>query len=115
MKKRMVCFMVGIGMTMSGCSGINPFNGYTPSSEDIINTHGEIKNFERFAEFTEHAEKGIKDQIRIVSYTTEGDPILQDLEFDGKLIKLRHDSSRDQYGSEEVTYASCKAIEKKKG
>ncbi|KZZ84688.1 DUF4362 domain-containing protein [Bacillus sp. SJS] len=110
MKKRIV-FMLTM-LVLSGCSGMSLVNGYSPSDRDVINKHGEIKNLELFMDFKENAEKGIKDKIRIVSYTTEGDPMIQDLEFDGKVIKSRFDGTRDQFGKEEVTYASCKTIEK---
>ncbi|MBS2968075.1 DUF4362 domain-containing protein [Metabacillus sp. KIGAM252] len=105
MKKR-VAWMVPV-LLLAGCGG------YIPSGRDVVNTHGEVKNHERLLDFISHSEKGVKDKLRVVSYTTEGDAMLQDLEFDGKLIKSRYDSTRDQYGDGDVTYASCKTIEMK--
>lgn len=47
----------------------------------------------------------------MIFYTTEGDPIYQDLEFDGQAIKSVYDSREDQYGSGEVIETICTEFE----
>ncbi|WP_246288906.1 DUF4362 domain-containing protein [Bacillus haikouensis] len=84
---------------------------YKPASTDVLNRHGKIENLEQFEMFVENVQNGKKDNVRIVSYTVEGDPILQDLEFDGETIQSVEDSRMDAYGNGEVTKMSCEEIE----
>ncbi|BDH60408.1 hypothetical protein MTP04_05380 [Lysinibacillus sp. PLM2] len=83
---------------------------YVPSSEDVISMHGDIDNIERFEAFFNHVEKGQKDNIRIVNYTTEGDPILQEVDYDGENIKVTTDSRRDSYGQGSISQNTCRKI-----
>ena len=71
---------------------------------------GQSENLERFQKFLTHVNQKEADLIRIVSYTTEGDAIYQDLHFDGKAIISTIDSTRDQYGPGAVTETSCMAL-----
>ena len=83
---------------------------YIQAPEDIVDMHGDITNLERFFAFVEHVEQGEKDKIRIVNYTTEGAPMLHDLEFDGTEIHSIYDSTRDGYGPGSIEEASCKGV-----
>lgn len=100
---------------ISGCqnneSPTSGSNQYSVSSEDVVDRLGAIENFERFEEFKSSTENGVKDKLRIVQYTTEGDPILQELEYDGAVIKSTIDTSRDHYGSGEIYHNTCSSIE----
>jgi hypothetical protein len=49
-----------------------------PSDEDIVDSHGEITNIEKFMKLVENVNHGREDKIRVVRYTTEGDPIKGD-------------------------------------
>jgi len=44
---------------------------YTPSSEDIVDMHGEIENKDRLEVFLNNVKIDQKDSIRVVSYTEE--------------------------------------------
>lgn len=89
---------------ISGCS-------YTPSDEDIVDTHSEITNVEKFRAFIKNVNEGQKDEIRVVRYTIEGDPMLHDLKYDGKQISSTTDSTRDEFGSGEISTATCQSID----
>ena len=65
---------------------------------DIIVQNG-VENSDRFESFLKKSKQGKSDQIRITAYTTEGDPILYDVKYDGKTYQYSSDSSRDQFGS----------------
>lgn len=118
MKK--LALLVGI-LLISGCKNLEdsdrsnpePTNvpDYTAAPEDVVDMHGEIENLERFEEFKANTDHGIKDKLRIVQYTTEGDPILHELEFDGEVIRSTIDTSRDAYGSGEIYHNTCTSIE----
>ncbi|SDN60692.1 DUF4362 domain-containing protein [Alkalicoccus daliensis] len=86
-------------------------SAYTPSAEDVVDMHGEIENEERFKQFLNHVEEEKKDNLRLVRYTTEGDPILYDLAYDAGEIKLTMDSRRDEYGEGSITTATCNSIQ----
>ncbi len=101
--KKAIWLMIFL-LLMSGCS-------YQPSEEDIVDTHGDITNLEIFMEFIENVQEGKEDKIRVVRYTTEGDPILHDLEFDGEVITSKVDSTRDEFGSGKVSTAACQSID----
>lgn len=101
--KKATCLMFVL-LFLSGCS-------YTPSDEDIVDTHSEITNVEKFMKFVKNVEEGKKDKIRVVRYTIEGDPMLHDLKYDGKTITSRTDSTRDEFGSGEISTATCESID----
>ncbi|MFJ7952601.1 DUF4362 domain-containing protein [Lysinibacillus sp. NPDC096418] len=84
---------------------------YISSLEDIVETHGELENKTRFDEFINHVYQGKEDHIRVVRYTTEGDPILHDLEYDGKIVKSITDTRRDQYVQGSIIQTTCTSIE----
>lgn len=83
---------------------------YIQAPDDIVDMHGDITNLERFYTFVDHVEQGQKDKIRIVNYTTEGAPMLHDLEFDSTDIHSIYDSTRDGYGTGSIEEARCKGV-----
>ncbi|WP_456270962.1 DUF4362 domain-containing protein [Bacillus sp. AK031] len=84
---------------------------YEQAAEDIVYSNDGVKNEDRFFAFLENVNQGIKDTIRVVTYTEEGDPILQDLEYDGDKISYKLDTRRDKFGSGEIQTAACQSIE----
>ncbi|WP_238378745.1 DUF4362 domain-containing protein [Halalkalibacillus sediminis] len=62
-----------------------------------VNQGGEISNLNEFNNFIENVENEDKDTVRIVRYTTEGDPIFLTLEYNGEDIKYTYDNSQDEY------------------
>ena len=101
MKK--VIWVVLILILISGCS-------FNPSDEDVVDSHGEITNIEKFIEFVENVNQGREDKIRVVRYTIEGDPMLHDLEYDGETITSTTDTTRDEFGDGSISTATCKSI-----
>ncbi|QUG40052.1 DUF4362 domain-containing protein [Psychrobacillus sp. INOP01] len=121
MKKVISLCILFIALIFAGCQNEensantigeqNNVPDYTPSSEDVVDMHGEIENKERFEEFLNNVEKNQKDSIRVVSYTTEGDPMLKDLEYDGGVIKYTTDTRRDKFGVGSISNTSCTSVE----
>lgn len=121
MKKAFSLCILFIALIFAGCqqeksSGNtigeqNNVPDYTPSSEDIVDMHGEIENKERFEKFLNNVEAEQKDSIRVVSYTIEGDPMLKDLEYDGEVIKYTTDTRRDKFGEGSINTTSCTSVE----
>lgn len=77
------------------------------SDVDIVNTHGGVEGVEKMQVFYEDIQKGVASDLRIVHYTIEGDPMVTDLSFNGDTIEVEHDTTRDTYGSGQVTTNTC--------
>ncbi|MFX4304529.1 DUF4362 domain-containing protein [Exiguobacterium sp. A1_3_1] len=65
---------------------------------DII-VQNDVTNSDRFESFLKKSMQGKSDQIRITAFTTEGDPVLYDVKYEGKSYQYTSDSSRDQFGT----------------
>lgn len=74
---------------------------------DVLNTHGSIDGLERMQNFYADLQNGISSELRIVHYTIEGDPIVTDLKYKEDTIKVTYDSTRDKFGSGEITTFIC--------
>jgi hypothetical protein len=119
-KKILFFIMTGI-LLLSGCQTEpqektkiekqDKIFAFQPSSEDVVNKHGNIENVERFIIFLDNVKAGKRDKIRVVGYTEEGDPMLHDIEYDGELLHSTTDTRRDKYGSGKIDSTTCKEIE----
>lgn len=65
---------------------------------DVVVSISDVKNIDKFYQFIEDVKNKKKSQVRIVAFTKEGDPIIEELKFDGKIIRYTHDDSRDTFG-----------------
>lgn len=83
-----------------------------PSSNEVIDVHGQVENMERLNAFVVKVQAKQKDKIRLTRYTIEGDPIYHDLDFDGSTLSFTFDSTEDKFGNGEVTTYDCKGISK---
>ena len=110
--KKIVLEILIIGLILSlvvGCFDRNKaidFNNvpkeYKPDAAikngDVVDVHGKMTNMEKLDGFVENFNKKQTDKIRITRYTTEGDPILYTLVYNGKTIEYTIDTSRDKFG-----------------
>jgi hypothetical protein len=78
---------------------------------DILDDHGKISNLDKFKQFMKNVNNGVKDKVRITSYTKEGDPIFYNLDYNGKKIKYTYDDSQDSYGGSGEESATCSDME----
>jgi hypothetical protein len=60
-------------------------------------------NQQAFDDFVAAVTVGTPATLRALYYTTEGDSVLMDYEFDGTVYTLTTDSTRDQYGAQNIT------------
>lgn len=91
-------------MMLLGCQQENetskPKKLYSPDDvkkSDVVDRHGEISNIDIFETFIDNVWSGVKDEIRISVFTTEGDPIFYNLNYDGNKIQYTFDNSQDAY------------------
>lgn len=107
MKKVLILILSVIMIFAIGCSRDNkltysktPYASETAiKNGDVVGIHGKQYNTEKLEKFMENVRKGIKDKVRITTYTKEGDAIITDLEFDGKKINYTYDNTRDRFGT----------------
>ncbi|MDQ1147753.1 hypothetical protein QE429_004580 [Bacillus sp. SORGH_AS 510] len=97
--------LILISILLFGCGN------YNPSDDDVVDLHGEITNFNKFQQFLNNIKLGNKQKIRVVRYTNEGDPLIHDLEYDGKKIISTIDTTRDEFGEQKIDTTSCKSID----
>ena len=99
MKKYLILVIIVSILILSACNKQgDAFSEYV-SKDDIINysLDGNV-NTDRLTKFVDNVSKGVKDQIKIVRHTTEGDPIITQLYFNGKDIQIALDTSQDKFG-----------------
>jgi hypothetical protein len=85
-------------------SGDNPTK---LKDNEIINIHGNVENLERLDLFVENNLAKKADKIKITHYTIEGDPIFDEVTFDGKQITVTNDNTEDKFGSGEIMTYTC--------
>ena len=66
---------------------------------DVAWTNKEVYNLYRLDKFIRNVNNGLKDMVRVVGFTKEGDPIVKDLKYDGEMINLSRDSTRDRFSA----------------
>ncbi|WKA56524.1 DUF4362 domain-containing protein [Planococcus shixiaomingii] len=109
MKKNWVLFLFSC-LVLFGCQ--NDYASF-PTSDTITERNlGKVENLNRFQTFLKNFNKEQPDHILILTYTTEGDPIYLDLQYDGKAIHFTRDMTEDEYGSFEVTETVCTELRK---
>ncbi|ASS68405.1 MULTISPECIES: DUF4362 domain-containing protein [unclassified Paenibacillus] len=81
---------------------------------DLVNAFGLARNRDQWETFIANVEAGVQDELQIVRYTFEGDPVFDNLSFDGTTIMHRYDSTHDAFGSPGKTVDFCRSIEGKK-
>ena len=76
---------------------------------DIVNVHGDKYNTNKLDKFIENVKLGIEDNIKIVEFTYEGDPIITTLNYNSEKIEYIFDNTRDTFGSPTVIEKSFNA------
>lgn len=67
--------------------------------------HGDLANGTLWTDFCKNVEAGEAAEVVIAQFTTEGDPILYYVSFDGSAFFFVSDSSRDKFGAEPYCYS----------
>jgi hypothetical protein len=81
---------------------------------DVVNLHGKWSNASKWKQFVNHVKDGTADAVHVTTYTIEGDPIFQDLLFDGEKIAYTFDNTHDAFGSPFKPVSFCSTIETSK-
>lgn len=102
----------GMGNTKTNKNENHDKTGTVITSNEIINIHGNVKNLERLDEFVTNVSNQKSDEIRVTHYTIEGDPIYDEVVFNGKQLSITHDTTEDAFGSKERNSYTCQNIER---
>jgi len=97
-----------------GCSN-RAYNSEEAIKRGDIVYQAKVSNLERFEQFLINLSNKKEDTIRVTGYTDEGDPIFQDLRFDGKVIQFTYDNSNDEFAGKDkgIEKGVCTEIVKK--
>ncbi len=104
----LIFLAAGCSVQIAGIS--DEFKGYNQQDHNVIESHGQIDNPQYLDEFIRSVDKGEDAEVRIVSYTSEGDPVFKDLNFNGEEIEYKLDTTQDQFGADKVSKKKCKEI-----
>ncbi|MFD0824693.1 DUF4362 domain-containing protein [Neobacillus sp. M.A.Huq-85] len=77
----------------------------------FVSKQDEIENLTRLKSFIQNVSKGKKDNIRVVSYTKEGDPIISDITTNVEILEVKSDNTRDEFGDKTIKTIQCKTVE----
>ncbi|WP_141499682.1 DUF4362 domain-containing protein [Paenibacillus luteus] len=114
-----IIIFAGIILMLGGCAATSPDKGLGQAAptaneyvvneaEDVIAKLGIVQNSEQLDAFI----SGFSDQVRVVHYTKEADPIFYSLSRIEEQIEVRYDTSQDKYGSPTVKTYRCESLMK---
>jgi beta-lactamase regulating signal transducer with metallopeptidase domain len=76
-----------------------------------VNIHGlEIYNQQLVDAFYDNVSTDSAAFMRTILYTIEGDPIITDYQYDGEVFTVTIDTTRDKFGTPEITIATYKYL-----
>lgn len=103
MKKILLLFLAMSILLCVGCKADSIPANYPSQTAidngDVVTVGMSSYNVGKLASFIDSTQNGKKDSIRITRYTTEGDPVITTLTFDGKTINYTNDTTRDHFGN----------------
>ncbi len=67
----------------------------------IVTNSGVVYNLKNLNNFIKNVENNVRDQVRIIQYTIEGQPIIKDLEYTQDKFILKNDYRRDGFSANE--------------
>jgi hypothetical protein len=89
-----------------------PTKSMQPTSNEVIDIHGMIENIEVLDLFVDNVQSEKKDKVRLIRYTTEGDPIFHDLDYNGSKLTFTLDTTKDKFGQGDVISNDCQSIQR---
>ncbi len=99
--------VVGIIFTVEKMNGSGRLQTIR-TEDEVVNDWGYDRP-EKVIQFLSNVEQGNKDQIRLTSYTIEGDPIITEMIYDGKVIHYKYDTRKDAFGTQKLYEKTCEA------
>lgn len=66
----------------------------------VVDPGGKVTNLSAFTTFLDNWKHHKSGTVQVTSYTTEGDPVIVYLSFDGKILRYTFDDSQDKFGGQ---------------
>ncbi|WP_369901871.1 DUF4362 domain-containing protein [Bacillus manliponensis] len=107
---RMVVCICLLVFSLIGCSKQSTVD---EKSDVIVKMEG-IENIDTFKKFIANMKKGKENEVQIVHYTKEGDPIFETVKYNGKEIEYVKDNSQDKLGDKEIEFDTCRSMSEEK-
>ncbi|MFD0673313.1 DUF4362 domain-containing protein [Cohnella sp. GCM10027633] len=82
---------------------------------DVVDVHGSLSNSVRLKQFADNVKNGVADIVHVTRYSVEGDPIFQDVSYDGTSLRFTLDTTMDAFGSPSRAFTFCEGIAEKDG
>ena len=83
-----------------GCGGSGYNSKEAIKRGDVVTRPDRVENLARFETFLENISNKKEDKIRVTGYTHEGEPIFEDLHYDGKELHYSHDNTNDKHSGD---------------
>jgi hypothetical protein len=120
------CFVLLTTLILASCASIAPglVSGHSDMSVSeaeqagyVVAGPGGVANEGKLEKFYQNFNSGSKDQLTLVHFTDEGDPIFVDLSYNGEQIGYTYDNSWDAFGGQGkgVKKTNCGVITKRTG
>ncbi|WP_172198580.1 DUF4362 domain-containing protein [Saccharibacillus qingshengii] len=77
---------------------------------DIVPMFGKVAHMSTWKAFVENVEHKRPDSVQFTSYTIEGDPIFDNLSYDGRSIHYVYDNSYEKFGLSDKASYTCQKI-----
>lgn len=77
---------------------------------DIVQILGKMYNFDKWEDFLTDIEQSRPASVQRVGYTIEGDPIFDNLDFDGQSIYYVSDNTMDRFGLPKKEFDTCEKV-----
>ncbi|MFE8702046.1 DUF4362 domain-containing protein [Cytobacillus sp. FJAT-54145] len=107
MRKHLIFILASLMcLLLAACQGETKV-GNTHVTGDVVNIHGSVEGLENMEGFLDSTENKEKSHIKITHYTTEGDPIYTDLSYEEDVYTVKHDYTKDSYGSGGIQTFTC--------
>lgn len=116
MKLNKLMILVLANTLFSGCQNttaiVSPKEKEIKNNADVVDIHGNVSNLYKMDDFVKSVKEKENASIRISHYTIEGDPIYHNIKYQDGKFELQYDTTRDKFGTGEVTTYSCENFEK---
>lgn len=99
--KRYIFIIILVAISIIGCSKSEVFGSDEAIKRGDVVYRNEVVNLERFEKFLINLSNKKANTMRVTGYTHEGNPIFQDLRFDGEIIHYTYNNSNDKYAEKD--------------
>ncbi|MBM7703911.1 DUF4362 domain-containing protein [Metabacillus iocasae] len=104
--KKKLCYLsiIAIFGVLSGC------NEFELKETDVVIEEDNVTNKQSFEQFVEHVTANKESNVRLVTYTENGEPLLHHLDYKDEMITLNVEKTEGNAKERTVSKTSCESI-----